>query len=77
MVDERRSDVETFYNTTDIDAAWEILRRYDVRYVYVGGYERAYYTAQGLAKFEQMAERGLLRLRYDAFSTQVYEVLEQ
>ena len=42
-----------------------------VRYVVVGGLERAYYPAFGLAKFGTMPE---LRLAYDADGVQIYEV---
>jgi len=75
MVDWRRNDVGKCYGTTDVARAWEILARYDVRYVYVGGYERAYYDPAGLAKFDLMAAQGLLRVAYDAQGVRIYEVV--
>ena len=48
-----------------------VLRKYDVRWVYVGGVERGYYPASGLDKLRTMPE---LRLAYDADGVQIYEV---
>jgi YYY domain-containing protein len=74
MVDWRQMDVRACYDTPDVSLAQEILDRYDVRYVYVGAYERAYYDPAGLAKFDRMAEKGLLRVVYDADGVRIYEV---
>ena len=52
MVADRIRDVDAIYNTTDADEALDLLRRYDVTYIYVGQVERLYYDAHGLAKFE-------------------------
>jgi YYY domain-containing protein len=79
-VEWRRSDVNQCYNTPGLEQsaisyAQEILARYDVRYIYVGEYERAYYDPVGLAKFDQMAAQGLLRVVYDAQGVKIYEVV--
>jgi YYY domain-containing protein len=80
-VEWRRSDVNQCYNTPGLEQsaisyAQEILDRYGVRYIYVGEYERAYYDPVGLAKFDQMAAQGLLRVVYDAQGVKIYEVVE-
>jgi len=75
MVTWRRDDVNECYSTTDVARAEEILEQYDVRYIYVGEYERAYYDAQALAKFDQMVERGLLQPVYDEQGVMIYEML--
>jgi YYY domain-containing protein len=75
MVNRRRADVDTCYETTDIPQAREILDRYGVRYVYVGQYEKAYYDQDGLDKFGQMVERGLLRVVHEAQGVTLYEVV--
>lgn len=72
MVNRRREDVTTCYSTRDMEEAREILERYDVRYIYVGEYERAYYDEQGLAKFNQMVELGMLQLMYDSGGVMIY-----
>jgi uncharacterized membrane protein len=61
-VGERRiAEVIDFYNTTDLQAALEFLRRYDVQYVVVGDLERMYYSAEGIAKFPRLVEQGKLQ----------------
>jgi uncharacterized membrane protein len=76
MVEWRRADVNACYSTVDVDEAIGILERYGVRYVYVGGYERAYYSQMGLAKFDDLAEEGVLDLVYDVEGVKIYEVVD-
>jgi uncharacterized membrane protein len=52
MVQQRVIDLETFYNTTDADAAMRFLDKYDVAYVILGQLERYYYSPAGLAKLD-------------------------
>ena len=75
VVDWRRDDVNECYNTTDVARAQDILALYGVRYVYVGDYERAYYDAEGLNKFDEMVAQGYLRVVYDAQGVRIYEVV--
>ncbi|MBS3784997.1 MAG: hypothetical protein KGY78_11195, partial [Anaerolineae bacterium] len=75
IVNRRRDDVNLCYITTSTAEAADILERYSVRYVYVGGYERAYYDAAGLDKFSQMAAKGQLRVVYEVQDVVLYEVL--
>ncbi len=74
LVQQRILNVNTLYNTTDIETAWRLLRIFDVAYIVVGQLERAYYSADGLAKFQQMAEQGLLDVAYEQGETRVYRV---
>jgi YYY domain-containing protein len=71
MIQERSMDVERAYGSVNTTETLAILQKYQVRYVVVGGLERAYYPAFGLAKFGTMPE---LRLAYDADGVQIYEV---
>jgi YYY domain-containing protein len=50
-------DVYRIYNTLDVNEAQELLQRYNVRYVYVGGLERSAYSGEGLAKFDGLGQR--------------------
>ena len=75
VVSWRRDDVRDCYNTTDVRRAQEILAHYGVGYIYVGDYERAYYDPAGLAKFDQMAAQGVLRVVYGAQGVMIYEVV--
>jgi uncharacterized membrane protein len=71
MLQERSVDVERAYGTVNTDETLGILHKYQVRYVVIGGLERAYYPAIGLAKFNTMPDLGLV---YDADGVQIYEV---
>ncbi len=75
VIERRRSDVNEFYSTDNIQRAKELLARYDVQYVYVGDYERAYYNPMGLAKFDAMVAQGELEVVYDALGVKVYRVI--
>lgn len=52
----RREDVETAYNTTNMEQALAILDKYDVKLVYIGPLERGHYSQEGLEKFEQFMD---------------------
>ncbi|MAG34709.1 MAG: hypothetical protein CL878_00445 [Dehalococcoidia bacterium] len=74
MIDQRLRDVQTVYNDPRPEVARKLLQRYDVRYVYVGGLERAYYAPDGLQKFENMQESGDLSVVYNEDNVIIYEV---
>ena len=74
LVTSRVSDVSTLYNSTSIPLASDLLARYDVQYIIVGDLERAYYDEDGLSKFRQMADDGLLQIVYEEFGTVIYQV---
>jgi YYY domain-containing protein len=66
VVEKRIQEVSDFYNTTDPQAALAFLRQYQVEYIVVGDLERAHYSPEGLAKFEQMAQNGTLQIAFRA-----------
>ncbi|GAC1315650.1 MAG: hypothetical protein NVSMB2_07660 [Chloroflexota bacterium] len=72
MIQDRTGDVDRMYTSTNTAQALGLLHKYAVKYVVVGGLERAYYSAAGLGKFQRMPE---LSLAYDADNVQIYEVL--
>ena len=51
-VDRRIEDVNKIYSTTDSTTAMRLIRKYNVKYVYVGQLERLYYPSVGLLKFD-------------------------
>jgi uncharacterized membrane protein len=77
LVSNRIQDVNSLYNSADIGQAIEILNKYDVSYVYVGALERSYYWPEGIAKFDQMVDDGLLGVAYQDEAVTIYEVREQ
>jgi YYY domain-containing protein len=74
MVEMRNANVHAFYETTNIGVAWRMLRHYDVTYIIVGLYERAHYGTEGLAKFEDMVEMGLLDVAFRTEGSVIYQV---
>lgn len=71
LIRERRASVNTFYNTSNTRQALRILQRYEVRYIFVGQLERAYYRRRGLAKIPLLP--GVRRV-YGVDGVQIYEV---
>ncbi len=59
MIEQRKLDIQTIYETADYDLALKLLRQYEVDYIYLGDLERAYYQGPGLGKFELMGEIGI------------------
>ncbi len=59
MIEQRKVDIQTIYETADIDLALRLLRQYNVDYIYLGDLERAYYQGPGLQKFELMGDLGI------------------
>jgi uncharacterized membrane protein len=61
----RDGDVTALYSSTSIPQAWQIIKRYGVRYIFVGFSERQCvpndqcYSRAGLAKFHDMVGHGL------------------
>ncbi|MBI2755496.1 MAG: glycosyltransferase family 39 protein [Chloroflexi bacterium] len=72
QIQERASDVQRAYDSPQPADLLSTIKKYNVRWVYVGGLERAYYSPAGLAKLQRMPE---LRLAYDAAGVQIYEVM--
>lgn len=61
-ITKRIDELTIFYNTVDIDAARKFIDKYDVEYIIVGDLERAYYSAEGLTKFNDMVVNGTLSI---------------
>jgi YYY domain-containing protein len=74
LVERRSRDVKLLYTSTDPDLTLELLRRYQVEYVYVGETERNYYPPEGLEKFDRMAGVGQLTLAYQNLKVRIYRV---
>jgi len=72
-VDARRRDVELAYSMTNETELLEMLDRYGVDLIYVGELERAYFPADGLAKFDDLIDRGL-QVIYENRDVRIYRV---
>ena len=74
-VERRVNDVQELYNTPDPLRAHSLIDLYGVRYIVVGGLERATYSPEGLAKFDVLAQQGLLKPVYQGGAVTIYEVV--
>ncbi len=74
MVSPRIRDVERIYSTRDASAAVDLLKKYGVKYIYVGQLERMYYSLEGIAKFDSELAP-YLRKVFDSDEVSIYEVL--
>jgi YYY domain-containing protein len=74
IVFQRELNVNYFYNTSDVSAAVNLIRTYDIRYIIVSDMERAIYSTAALAKFDVMADLGLLNVVFEHGAGKVYEV---
>jgi uncharacterized membrane protein len=75
FIDQRIQDTHQLYNTPTIGEAMNILDKYDVEYVYVGSLENAYYAPEGIRKFTEMMEIGLLEMVYQDDGATVYRLI--
>ena len=74
-IGQRARHVTEMYNTTDLARTQHLLDLYDIEYIVVGDLERAYYSARGLNKFEEMVGKGLAMLVFDGEGMKIYRVL--
>ena len=72
----RVNDANSIFTTPDKAQALQLLRLYNVRYIYIGALERQLYSSApgGLAKFQQMVGSSL-RIVYNAGGVTIYEVM--
>jgi uncharacterized membrane protein len=74
-VESRQADVHQFYDTTVPERALDILKTYDVKYVILAPYERAYMAPEGLRKFQTMVDRAWLEIVYQDEASTIYRVV--
>ncbi len=74
QVGERDGQARDFFNTPDINRALQLIRELHVSYIYVGQLEHTVYDAAGLAKFDEMVQRGELEVVYENERVKIYRV---
>ncbi|MDY6893448.1 MAG: DUF2298 domain-containing protein [Chloroflexota bacterium] len=74
-VDRRARDVDMIYDTLDNDQALELLRTYDVEYIYIGTLEREQYEDEGLGKFASQAND--YELVYEGEGVTIFRVRDE
>ncbi len=70
----RRQNIPAIYETTELSRKLAALHHYGVRYVAVGGLERAVHSAAGLAAFDALAARGDLEVALANGNDRIYRV---
>jgi len=70
----RVEDVNSFYDTADLQEARDFLEKYKVSYIILGQLERAKYLPEGIAKFEA-GEGDLWQVVYQDRETTIYQTL--
>ena len=74
-IDRRLGHVQEIYDTTDVRRAQHLIDHYGVAYIIVGEMERAYYSPEGLAKFDQLVSQGYLQVAYQGGAVRIYRVI--
>lgn len=72
IITERTLDIDMIYGAPEGAEVGDLLKKYDVRYVYVGGLEKARYGAKSLSRFAACTER--YTLVYQNEEVTIYEV---
>jgi uncharacterized membrane protein len=73
LVEERVSEIASFYQTLDEQEVDDFLQRYNVGYIIVGQLERAAYPGEGLEKFSGYSGK-LWDIVYHEGETDIYRV---
>jgi YYY domain-containing protein len=76
VLQNRQNTIRRIYNDADPLQTMVLLRLYGIEYVYVGGVERAIYSADGINKFAMLAQQGQLEQVYASGNTQIYRVVQ-
>jgi uncharacterized membrane protein len=74
-VNRRVREVQEIYATVDLARAQQLLRGFQVKYIYVGELERAVFPADGLDKFERWTQETFLQEVYRNPGVVIYEVV--
>jgi len=74
-VEDRVNQIDSFYSTSDVQAARSFLNEYNVKYIIVGQLEQAEYAGPGLDKFVQYNGK-LWNSVYHDGDTSIYQVIQ-
>ncbi|HIQ04690.1 MAG TPA: hypothetical protein EYH31_03240, partial [Anaerolineae bacterium] len=77
QVGERDGIAREFFSTSDINRARQIIRDLHISYIYIGKLERTVYPPDGIAKFDRMADMGLLEVVFRNQEVTIYRVKPQ
>lgn len=72
-IDKRVADAKRAYETNSLEEFFSIIKKYKIKYIYLGELEKAYYDNQGFKKFDRMLGREL-ELIYQNEEVKIYQV---
>jgi uncharacterized membrane protein len=72
-VNDRERDANKIYSTTDINKTMNLIKKYGIRYVYLGSLEKQEYPRSGIAKFGNNSQ--FFELVFDNKKVQIYRVV--
>ncbi len=74
IIHHRQQVIDQVYNAPDAAQALQLIQRYGIEYIYVGGVEQALYPPAGLRKFDTLVQRGRLQRVFQYGDTTLYQV---
>lgn len=72
-IEERTRDVFNIYTSPDVPQTQQLLKQYNVSYIYYGGVEKLHYP-QAEAKLANLERSGLLSQIYDQNGVKIYKI---
>ena len=72
-INKRAEDTERIYTTTEPYKAYDLLKKYNINYVYIGPIETDKYGTKGVKKFKE--NKTLFKLLYSDKYTAIFKVL--
>ncbi len=75
LVDQRIQNMQTFFNTGDLNTIRELIQQYNISYIVVGRLERAHASPEALTQFEALAATGDLERVFNSGDSVLYHVV--
>jgi len=75
QVGSRAGEANEFFTNPDIQRTLQLIQKLRITYIYIGQLERIAYQPPALAKFEEMARQGLLKVVFRNEGTVIYQVV--
>ncbi|MSP11566.1 MAG: phospholipid carrier-dependent glycosyltransferase [Chloroflexi bacterium] len=76
QVGQRDGLARQFFESPDPNQALQLARQLDITYIYIGQLEKQVYSQGGIAKFEQMANQGILEIVFQNPKVRIYRILD-
>jgi uncharacterized membrane protein len=74
QVGQREQISREFWQTTDLNRAWQIAQEIPIDYIYVGQLERTLFSPEQLSKFDAWVQAGQAEIVYQNPKTTIYRI---